>query len=98
MFLFPGMLPEVCNFGFSLFFYSCISICFGSRDMLRSCLETKEAIPKPRDKAAKKKPAFGLNFNLHQCQVRRSDLLIANRSFSVILSLDFDRSTFFFEA
>jgi len=23
--------------------------------MLRSCLETKEAIPKPRDKAAKKK-------------------------------------------
>jgi hypothetical protein len=26
-------------------------------------------------KAAKKKPAFGLNFNLYQCQVRRGDLL-----------------------
>jgi hypothetical protein len=28
-------------------------------------------------KAAKKKAAFGLNFNLHQCQVRRGDLLVS---------------------
>ncbi len=98
MFLFQRMLPEVFNFGFSLFFYSCISICFGSRDMLRSCLETKEAIPRTRDKAAKKKTAFGLNFDLHQCQVRRGDLLLANRSFPVLLGIDLDLNSFFFEA
>jgi hypothetical protein len=49
-------------------------------------------------KAAKKKIAFGLNFDLHQCQVRRGDLLIANRSFPVLLSIDFDLISFFFEA
>ena len=97
--LFQSMLPEVCNFGI-LFcsFTPVIFICFGSRDMLRSCLETKEAFPRPRDKAAKKKTAFGLNFDLYQCQVRRGDFLIANRNFPVLLSIDFDLNSFFFEA
>ena len=130
------MLPEVCNFGFSSSFTPNKSICFGSRDMLRSCLETKEAIPRPRDKAAKKKTAFGLNFDLYQCQVRRGDFLISRYvswaafriyhparhrgativypfvitfafllfpclpagRFPVLLSIDFDLNSFFFEA
>jgi hypothetical protein len=53
---------------------------------------------KQKFKAAKKKTAFGLNFDLHQCQVRRGDFLIANRNFPVLLSIDFDLNSFFFEA
>jgi hypothetical protein len=49
-------------------------------------------------KAANKKTAFGLNFDLHQCQVRRGDFLIANRNFPVLLSIDFDLYSFLFEA
>jgi hypothetical protein len=53
---------------------------------------------KQKFKAAKKKTAYGLNLDLHQCQVRRGDLLIANRSFPVLLGIDFDLNSFFFEA
>jgi len=53
---------------------------------------------KQKFKAAKKKTAFGLNFDLHQCQVRRGDFLITNRNFPVLLSIDFDLNSFFFEA
>jgi hypothetical protein len=53
---------------------------------------------KQKFKAAKKKTAFGLNFDLHQCQVRRGDFLIANRNFPVLLRINIDLNPFLFEA
>jgi hypothetical protein len=53
---------------------------------------------KQKFKAANKKPAFGLNLDLHQCQVRPGDFLIANRNIPVLLSIDFDLHSFLFEA
>ena len=70
-----------------VYFTHLIFIGFGVRDVLHSWLDPKRTNPDNyRDKAANKKTAFGLNFDLHQCQVRRGDLASLNLRFDFIES------------